>query len=245
MEDSQRSIDNVYLTAVDTGVPYSTVNANNDVNEYQPTHHIPIKQLSLRKIRGQIGRRLDGEQQMISNLAKSLSKKRAMDRQKESLDMIPKTRDMPHYKETTTTPGPEVYSIGAAKASEQLKTMGKDRRSTVDLSKMRGGRSSFIFEKNQHEYEQNYHHQVQIGDAKSWLNDRPELKLGKQLDRDSTSLWKVQYMHFNKIRDDKEKMRIKRNHEETLNQIKVDHFVKQYGSNIQLMPPDLRMHVKG
>ena len=52
-------------------------------------------------------------------------------------------------------------------------------------------------------------------------------------------------MHFNKIRADKEKMRIVRNHEETLMQIKVDHFVKQYGSNLQLMPPDLRMHVKG
>ena len=85
---------------------------------------------------------------MISNLAKSLSKKRAMDQQKEALDMIPKTREMPHYKETTTIPGPEVYSIGAARAAEQLKTLGKDRRSTVDLSKMRGGRSSFIFSKN-------------------------------------------------------------------------------------------------
>ena len=85
---------------------------------------------------------------------------------------------------------------------------------------------------------------MQIGDAKSCLNPRPELKLGKQLDRDSTSIWKEQFMHFNKIRDDKARQRIVRNHEETLMQIKVDHFVQQYGTNIQLMPPDLRMHVK-
>ena len=95
---------------------------------------------------------------MISNLAKSLSKKRALDQQKEALERIPKTREMPHYKETTTLPGPDVYSMKAAKAAEELRTRGKDRQSTVDLSLMSGNRSGFIFMKNRHEYDQNYHH---------------------------------------------------------------------------------------
>jgi len=67
---------------------------------------------------------------------------------------------MPHYKKTTTLPGPEVYSLKAAKVCEELRTKGSDRRSTVDLSRMRGGRSGFIFQKHRKEYEQNYHHQV-------------------------------------------------------------------------------------
>ena len=38
-----------------------------DSSEYVPQHHIPVKQLSVKKIRGQIGRRLDGEQQPLRN----------------------------------------------------------------------------------------------------------------------------------------------------------------------------------
>ena len=64
---------------------------------------------------------------MQSNLAESLSAKRALHQQKEALERIPETREMPHYEAPTTLPGPEVHSMKAAEATEELRTRGKDR----------------------------------------------------------------------------------------------------------------------
>lgn len=85
-------------------------------------------------------------------MLKSIRHKRVLEKQHEALHIIPRTRVMPHYKKPNMQPGPEVYSIKAAEARERLTKTGPMNQSTVDLKKMKGERSGFIYNKHWTDY---------------------------------------------------------------------------------------------
>ena len=93
-----------------------------------------------------------------------------------------------------------------------MRSKGPDRQTTVDMSMMRGSRSGFIFQKHWREYEQEYHHQIQLDRDRSSLSQSPNIKMEKQADRDSTSHMKAAFKHFNTLRREKEQRRMDMNH---------------------------------
>lgn len=67
----------IYLTAVNTqDWPIPTAATSVDREYWSATNsvsnRVPLKQLSVKKIKGQIGRRLDGEQQLLNRMLKSI-----------------------------------------------------------------------------------------------------------------------------------------------------------------------------
>ena len=134
-----------------------------------------MKKLALKNIRGQIGRRLDSEEQRTAIIAKLQGNKHVMDRQKEMLLLLPKTRRMPQFSEVKSPirPGPDTYSMEAAMIKKELHTKGADRRTTVDLARIKGDRLSFALPKNRNEYKLGYAHKVQYGDAPTYLSEHP------------------------------------------------------------------------
>ena len=56
--------------------------SRNDYSQYEPQYHMPEKQLSIKNIKGQIGKRLDGENQMLDHMLKSVLKEKELERQR-------------------------------------------------------------------------------------------------------------------------------------------------------------------
>ena len=108
---------------------------------------------------------------------------------------------------------------------------------------MKGERSGFMFDRHWTNYDQNYHHLVQVGERKSTLSKSPQIKMGLQLDRDKTSDMKEAFLFFNKVREEKRQKSVYRQHEATMMEIKVERYLSN-GSLPQQMPPELRSYAK-
>ena len=68
--------------------------------------------------------------------------------------------------------------------------------------------STFLWNKQKSDYDQNYHHLCQAGPTLSTLNPRAEIRLDKQKDRDITSYMKIQFGYLNNLKKEKEIKRI-------------------------------------
>ena len=60
-------------------------------------------------------------------------------------------------------------------------------------------RLKFLLQKHPQDYSEGYHHKVQDGPTKSFLSEKPQLKLGEGKSRDHDCWMKEQYQFLNKI----------------------------------------------
>ena len=116
-----------------------------------------------------------------------------MDKQRESTEIIPRIRQM-HPLEKKVIPGPDFYSVKAAETKSELKTIGPQRQSTVDLNLCKGDRYGFVFSKTKDEYVQNAHHELTCeAKVRSSLNASPNIDFDHYIDRDRLSEMKEQF----------------------------------------------------
>ena len=190
-----------------------------EVREYLPKHHAVGHQISVSNIKAKIGKRLDGEQQLFESAMKSYERQKALESQLQSIESIPKTRELVIHKNEPRLPGPDVYSLAAAKAKLNIFHKGPQTQSTVSMNHMKGERGGFLRDKLKEDYQQNYFHVIQADRDRSSLKQSPSVKFAKQTDRDSTSHMKEAFAYLNGLEQQKIDRRIELNQQETLKSI--------------------------
>ena len=71
--------------------------------------------------------------------------------------MHPLAREI-HLHQEGPQPGPEVYSLQAAKIALEIASKGPQRQSTVSMDLSKGERiSTFLWDKQMSDYDQKYH----------------------------------------------------------------------------------------
>ena len=64
------------------------------------------------------------------------------------------------HKDEPRLPGPDVYSLSAARVKQKLLHKGPQTQSTVSMSNMKGERGSFLRDRMKEDYDQNYFHVI-------------------------------------------------------------------------------------
>ena len=76
------------------------------------------------------------------------------------------------------------------------------------------------------------------------MRNKPEVKIDRMGDRDSTSHMKEQFQHFNSVRQEWETKRIEMNHQKIMKGIDNDRIIKEYGNYTELLPDELKIYGK-
>ena len=121
---------------------------------------MPGRKLSVRAIRGEVGRKLRGTYHLQEMEGTRLLRKKAMSEYSKALDPGARPRDSA-FAHASNVPAPTQYAGEAAAQSLRQKPGYARSEYVVDMARQAGGRFTFLLSKPAGDYDLPYHQHVQ------------------------------------------------------------------------------------